>query len=856
MKNTVRKREKIMKPDYKERMEYCPSHTRVKIYLFLEKCHLVTPIKKVIQKIRIVREKIGFPSKYVSPEQLEMLKREEAFHRSYHEFFQEIEDYKLSGILCNAVISGYISTFAKGGNRFFQKLNEQMPELEWIVISQSGRKITQKRKSKIAFDILSVPRVPFKGGYDKKLNIMLTEEMKSVIAEREYLHDAIYNVKSYHDDMGEGYPEALVYYTHLYTKVLVEKLQPKILIVHNKLYPMHDVMMNTCKELGVKTLFFEFGALPGTFALEKQGQMGGSHVATDYENFKLLSINDEELKKAEKVCKYLKERGLNRNVQPLSDQKEELFGRLKADRPIILYAGQNDYDSGICPYKENSKKLHSPIFKNSDEAAVFLAGLAQKNDWNLIYKPHPLPVKHGRCLQEGLPDNVIWISDIDINEIIDMSDVVVTILSQVADISLIRDKATLMLGYTQLRGKDCCYEAYEVNSIEVELKKAIEEGYTTMQRKAFVRHVARELKYYLYDDLADRNLRFGRNMKECAEYMKENIDMEQIERDENWLFYCRNVYELEVILNIVNTLNIKCHKHLILSENEELHHFALTFNGDNEFEKIFQYDFQKLEGPYTQLFIPTIKKDAEQLYYHLINNVSVPKVHLYDNGRVEEYYQDIPKTLKKDEFKHEFYREKALIQQLEGIWLYELSYMIWRNVNAKYHKIQHKFIFQDDWDLLENVKEKYIFIETNLFKNKVISNEMDLLDLLAEKVGKENICVKLFDEGSRMRFEMRGYRAIFVSDNQWFFEVRKGYLENKHLISLYPIDVYMKYTNVKEVYLYKLFVGKLPILKSNSFRKFMQVYMSEQDDTSHVVLEPRDIAEYHEFVKYLERNEY
>lgn len=825
-----------MKDDYKERMKYKPSNIRVKIYLFLKKIHLVGPIKRIIQKIRVIRKKLGCPSRYVSPEEMEMLKREDMFHRSYQEFFQEIEGYKTSSVLNNVVISGYISTFTKGGNQFFEKLNEQMPEIEWVVLSQSGREVTKREKSKIAFEALSVPRVPFKNGYDKYLDITLTEEMKQTIETHEYLQDAVYNVKSYHDDMGQGYAEALVYYTYLYARVLVEKLHPKMVILHNKLYPMHDVIMNVCNELEVKTLFFEFGALPGTFALEDKGQMGGSHVSVNYEAFMSLPVSSEEINAAKNVCSYLRESGLNRNIQPTTNAKNELLGKIKKGRPIILYAGQNDFDSGICPYKEYSKQLYSPIFKDSNEAAIFLAELAKKNNWNLIYKPHPLPVKHGRCMAESLPQNVIWISDIDINEIIDMADVVVTILSQVGDISLIRGKATLMLGFTQLRGKGCCYEAFEAEQIEKEMKNALTKGFTKVQQDAFVRHVARCLKYYLYDDLSNREIRFGKTIEECADYVHKHLVIGQSVQNEKCLFYCRNLYELEVAFNISSILESGCHKHLMVES--DLYQWMQKFLKMQLFEKVFQYDIHKLNEEYTQLFIPAIDGEGEQLYNYLsIRNMGIT-VHLYDNGSVIEEYN-----------------ENLLFQQLSDVWMCEPFMRGWNNMSRRIHKVQKKFVLPDNMMVTKQINEKYIFIETDLFEKKIVSNEIDLLDILAENVGIKNIVVKIFSEKSKCRFEMRGYKTMLVSDNEWLLMAKNGSLNNKNIISVYPSNVYLKNVAKREVYLYELFVGRFPVLKCDDFQNSMKKYIEDANSSLGICLKPRNIAEYLEFIKYLERNE-
>jgi hypothetical protein len=114
--------------------------------------------------------------------------------------------------------------------------------------------------------------------------------------------------------------------------------------------------------------------------------------------------------------------------------------------------------------------------------------------------------------KEDFPGNTIYIESGDINDLIDISDVVVTILSQTNYITMIRHKPVVMLGFNQSKGKGCTYEAFEKNKIEDAIQRAIRDGFTEDQRQAFLVHIAQLIKYYLYDDLQEREIRFGRRV--------------------------------------------------------------------------------------------------------------------------------------------------------------------------------------------------------------------------------------------------------------------------------------------------------------------------------------------------------
>ena len=80
-----------------------------------------------------------------------------------------------------------------------------------------------------------------------------------------------------------------------------------------------------------------------------------------------------------------------------------------------------------------------------------------------------------------------------------MSDVVITILSTVSYVSLIRKKPVVMLGYTQLKEKGCTYEAFEEKKILEQIKKAISDDECEKMREQFVCHVAQMKKFYKLD---------------------------------------------------------------------------------------------------------------------------------------------------------------------------------------------------------------------------------------------------------------------------------------------------------------------------------------------------------------------
>lgn len=268
----------------------------------------------------------------------------------------------------------------------------------------------------------------------------------------------------------------------------------------------HSILQNICEKRGIKAIYTHPGMIHGTLAFDAVGEVGESVPAIYVKEFRELDVTEEEINKASEVRDYLKRSRLNRKVQPHNSKLNDIE-LLYPGKPVILFAGQNDVGSSMVPYNERAKNYFSPIFSSSIEAAVYLAELCEKNQWNFIFKPHPMYV-HSEDVKQ-LPRSVHYIDYADINDVIDMSDVVVTILSTANYDATVRDKPVVALGYNWAKGKGFNYEAFEKDKIEQQIKKALTDGLTEEMNYNFLVHIAQSLKYYLYDNGEVKELRYG-----------------------------------------------------------------------------------------------------------------------------------------------------------------------------------------------------------------------------------------------------------------------------------------------------------------------------------------------------------
>lgn len=418
------------------------------------------------------------------------------------------------------LIAGAMTSFDKGTCNFINNLAYKLKNEKVILMSENAFLDEKRTTEKIKVPFFIVPKFLAKDQYEKPVGLVVSRNIKKEINGKDYLKWGKNNILARHNDIPENYVYFMLHYTKKYLKEVLDILKPTKVILWNEFYAVHHILKNLCMEMNIDVEYMEFGSLPGTISIEKIGQMGESYPGKFHSEFKQLPISNQEIQMAEKVITFLKSSKLNRNIQPLNNNISKIKEKLDSEKPVILYAGVNDFESGLVPYNENARKNHSPFLKSSKEGLQLLMQIASKNDWNIIYKPHPIIESQiGDYVDNSNEKDIIIAKQTDINDLIDVADVVVTILSQVSYTALIRGKATVLLGYTQLRGQGACYEAFRREEVEKVIKDALSNGITNDQYKNFIEHVARMNKYNLFDDMQTKPIVYAQSIDKAANFL-------------------------------------------------------------------------------------------------------------------------------------------------------------------------------------------------------------------------------------------------------------------------------------------------------------------------------------------------
>ncbi len=427
--------------------------------------------------------------------------------------FTETEKSILNLYKGTILISGGMIGFDRGLSDYLNMMYEENHNL--FLLSEVTAENRIKTDDKIKMPHICVPHLFAKEMVILDMDIPYTDEMVQYCENEKTLDNALRNLLGrYQGRMTFGYAVNFVWYAYIYVENLLSILKPKKVMLWNQFYAFHMIFESVCKKRRIPVAFMEFGVIPGTLSINETGQMGESPAAINYISYRYKYVNKNDISQGYKVIKYIRDNRIDRNPQP--EDVEEYLKIIDQKRQVFLYLGHNDYEAGTYPYNDRAGKYHSPVFKTSDDTAKYIWKICKEHNWGFIYKPHPLVLAVGRSYDSQDFNGMTIARNCNIISLIRSANVCMTILSQSAYTALINEKPVVMLGYNQLRGKGCTYEAFSEKRIIKCMELALEKGMTIRQKKNFTRHIAVMLKYCLYDDMTLRAIRYGRRLTDGA----------------------------------------------------------------------------------------------------------------------------------------------------------------------------------------------------------------------------------------------------------------------------------------------------------------------------------------------------
>lgn len=298
---------------------------------------------------------------------------------------------------------------------------------------------------------------------------------------------------------------------------LIRHFKPYSCLLWHEWNSFMHLNKSICQKYDIPYFFVHEGFLPHTLGIDKAGEMAESWPATRAEKLRKLPINQEDLKSAEAYLNYAKKNDLERKPQTAKGLVKESIGKIfNNNRPTLFYAGVNDWMTGMLPVWWDMAKTHSQTFIDTYDALNYLLDLCEKNDWNLLFKPHPNI--QARFEYVGHP-RLLTLSSANIIDCIENSDLVVTLLSTVSYISMIHDSPVVLLGKNTLNGTGSVYEAKDLPSVEETIQKALKRENFDEIKKLWTRHVASLFRYYLFPYSDEVEKITGKTFKDAARFI-------------------------------------------------------------------------------------------------------------------------------------------------------------------------------------------------------------------------------------------------------------------------------------------------------------------------------------------------
>jgi hypothetical protein len=288
-------------------------------------------------------------------------------------------------------------------------------------------------------------------------------------------------------------------------KELLAIVKPSHILIGTDIKPEWRVLYYLAKKNKIQCLFWEYGWIPGTIMFELDGSAGRSRIAKDALYYKRLS-NNYDLKKLQVIKRYILETGIDTGEFLHTQNDKNELKKINPNCKTIFLIGagiEREVKSSSYFWKENI----SSIYGSMNEILEDLDKICKKNNYNLIFKPHP-GISNISSLKEAYSD-VIWIENMSVDEIIKIADVAVTLYSAVDCKVLLYEKPLIQVGHSILDNAGCSYVLKNRGEIIETTIKAINNGLLENQKKHFDELMGKLLTNISWDDLNKEGIKYG-----------------------------------------------------------------------------------------------------------------------------------------------------------------------------------------------------------------------------------------------------------------------------------------------------------------------------------------------------------
>ena len=274
---------------------------------------------------------------------------------------------------------------------------------------------------------------------------------------------------------------------------VIDRVNADAILLWHQWNSLMEIGRHLANEAGIPSAYLHEGMLPKTLTFDPKGMMAeascvGATLPEDVED------KDTWLERADAAIHAIAEGKLDRKPLSQISAISEIRRRCNdMGRKLVFVAGINDWHSGNLP-RSGDENVHSPYFKDTYDALQAVSELAERNNWVVMFKPHPN--LYPRFVE--LPPSVVVVRESNSLDCLLESDVTVTILSSIAYIALANKKPVVLLGRNTLSGAGCVQEVQSQAAVAPAINAAFDDQRFADQQEKFRLHIAELLRSYLY----------------------------------------------------------------------------------------------------------------------------------------------------------------------------------------------------------------------------------------------------------------------------------------------------------------------------------------------------------------------
>jgi hypothetical protein len=313
---------------------------------------------------------------------------------------------------------------------------------------------------------------------------------------------AIFRHDSPNRSAADAYASMLAYQAFIAAEL--DRFAPDLVIAWHQFSAYHSLLEDWCRTRSVPIIYAEHGVLPGSWCFEFRGQMAESWIAQAPEAFAALPLDEADREAAERYLDHARRERLNRKTDTLSLEEANLGGLLQAEkRPKILYAGNNDYKTGLQPFSPHRSLRHGGDFLSTESGLLALLRIARRRNLLVLYKPHP-SLGDGADVPAEFRRQVLLVDRrVNLVDLLPHVQALATIVSQSAYMAAMHGIPVVLMGRMQLSGTGIVEEAPFRRDLDAAVGRALANANPEERRRLFRDHVARLLRYYLIADSHD-----------------------------------------------------------------------------------------------------------------------------------------------------------------------------------------------------------------------------------------------------------------------------------------------------------------------------------------------------------------